>query len=336
MFLDLIKLYKKNNNKTPLEDFNTECFVNILRLYEEIKLDFIHNFLGLPSDDTYRIETQLKRGLPKDSDCIIDMVFQGDKNICFIENKVESKEGHNQLERYGKVLDRHFSEYEKHLFYCTKYSDPKNQKGEYKKYKFKQFKWYEVAKVLKKYKDENPLVKEYLKFLNQYKMAQDNTFKTENFLVMENMKKTLEIIEFHIEQPKEKFIELFGENRKDLKKGKWGQLKNNRLCYWYENIFKSGGGWSEIIYSIELSTLRLSTGIYVELKHEQYNKFLEADKSGLEREIHEKGTSFYLTEDLEKYLNDEESDKKIKKWFEDSFKKLKEFVDKNPQLDWEI
>ncbi|MDP3313717.1 hypothetical protein [Lutibacter sp.] len=65
MFLDLINLYKNNNNgnKTPLEDFNTEYFANILRLYKNVNDDYITNFLQLP-DDNYVIKTQLKKDLP--------------------------------------------------------------------------------------------------------------------------------------------------------------------------------------------------------------------------------------------------------------------------------
>ncbi len=334
MFLDLIKLYKNNPNKTPLEDFNTECFANILRLYKDIKLGFISNFLKLPEDD-YRIRTQLRKDLSNnddDSNCIIDMVIEGSNTICFIENKIESREGFQQLERYSKALDHHFKEHEKHLCYCTKYSEVKNQDG---KYNFKQFKWYEVAKFLKKYEKDNPLVAEYLKFLTQYKMAQDNTFRAEHFLSMENMKKTLEIIDFHLEGCKEDFIRLFGKNAvKDEDQSR----TNNRICCYKEGVLETEKtAWSEILYAIELDTLKLSTQMYVDKKHTQYEKFLEAFKNygnSFEPEYFDNlGTRFYLEEDLGKYLNDKGSDEKIKKWFVSSFEKFDKFKKKS-QLAW--
>ena len=41
----LLNLYKNNSNKTPLEDFNTECFSGILNMYNDVKKDFITNNL---------------------------------------------------------------------------------------------------------------------------------------------------------------------------------------------------------------------------------------------------------------------------------------------------
>lgn len=335
MFLDLINLYNKNINsfRTPLEDFNTESFANLLRLYENIKNDFIYNFLKLP-EDKYVVRTQLRKALPKATNCIIDLVLIGENNVCFIENKVESPEGWEQLKRYGNVLDIHYSELKKHLYYFTKYTDLKNEKGEYDIYNFKQFKWFEIAKFLRKYQIENPLIKEYLKFLTNYKMAQDNTFKTENILSMENMLKTVEIIEFHIDNCKDEFNKFFGSD-KSVKNYTWNQLKtHNRICNWSLGVLNNG--YSEVLYGIELGKLKLRTQIYVSSSNGNYQEFkkLSFDKSIIKTFDFGNGFCYYVNTDLGKFLNDENSDKKIKEWFLNSFEIMKTLISNNPELDW--
>lgn len=338
MFLDLINLYTKsgNSNRTPLEDFNTESFANILRLYENIKSDFIFNFLRLPQD-SYQIKTQLKRDLPDDVNCIIDLVFIGENNICFIENKVESQEGWEQLRRYSDILDIHYLKLKKHLYYCTKHTDLKNENGQYDIYNFKQFKWFEIAKFLRKYQKENPLINDYLKFLNYYKMAQENTFKSENLLSMENMLKTIEVAEFHIQNCKPEFNKLFGSEKYD-RNFNWSQLKtHNRICHYNSGILKSNlKEYSEILYSIEFSDLKLRTQIYLPSNNSQYQEFkkISFDKDIIKTSDFGNGFCYYIDTDLGRFLNDENSDRHIKHWYLDSFEIMRNFISANPQLDW--
>lgn len=338
MFLDLINLYNKNSNsnRTPLEDFNTECFANILKLFEVVKIDFIYNFLELPQDK-YIIKTQLKKDLPNDPNCIIDFVLIGENNICFIENKVESVEGWEQLRRYCDVMDIHYKELNNYLFYCTKYTDKKNNNGEFNAYNFKQFKWFEIANFLRKFQNENPLIKEYLKFLNYYKMGQDNTLKSENLLAMENMLKTIEIAEFHIENCRLEFNEIFG-SEKSVRNFNWTQLKtHNRICNYSSGILKSeNNGYSEVLYSVEFSNLKLRTQIYVNSNHNKYQEFKKLSFDGNQFKTFDFGNGFcyYFNTDLGKFLNDVNSDKKIKDWFLNSFEIMKTLISNNSQLDW--
>ena len=157
MIPDLLKLFKqfKNSDKTPLEDFNTETFAGIMNLYVNVKDELIESLFKLPQDN-YRVSTQLKKDLKDDVNCIIDLVLEGDENICFIENKVNSHEGYKQLERYSKVLKEYYPQKKQFLFYCTKNSDPKNSDSKFDQFNFKQFRWYEIAKKLQHFsKTEN-------------------------------------------------------------------------------------------------------------------------------------------------------------------------------------
>jgi len=116
MLLDLIKLYKKQgeSKRTPLEDFNTECFAGILKMYPDIKKAFIYSFLKLPKDN-YRVLTQVRKNLLNRENCIIDLVLESNGHTCFIENKVESKEGWEQLE-YAENADEQIKDWFKASF----------------------------------------------------------------------------------------------------------------------------------------------------------------------------------------------------------------------------
>lgn len=341
MFKELLKLHGRDSDsyRTRLEDFNTECFSGILKMYNEIKDDFIYTFMKLPKDN-YRVETQLRKSLPDTSNCIIDIAFIGEKNICLIESKVESKEGYEQLDRYGKVLDMHYNVNNKYLYYVTKYSDPKNQNNEYDKYKFKQFKWCEVANFLKKPSHiEIPLVKDYIQFLHHYGMEQENTLRKNNITTLHNMQKSVEIIEFHIKNSADQFDKIFNNVSP-----KWffdynHLYEHNRICNFKKHILQSSTGqYSEVLYSIEFENLVLSAHIYVNHEHEKINEFseLNTEEYNLEKVCYDHGVSIYIIDHLNKYINKEDSDKTIRNWFTNSFKKIKNLIDDNPTLGWNI
>lgn len=340
MFNALLKLYKTNNYKTPFEDFNTECFAGILKLFPEVKDKFIEEILDAPKDE-YQVVTQLRKNLKEEQNCIIDLALIGKNNVCFIENKVESYEGIEQLSRYSKVLDIHYKKYKKHLFYCTKYSEPKNSEGEYDIYNFIQFKWYEIAKFLKKYKNENPMIQNYFDFLKKHKMEQDNTIKVENLLTMENLLKTLEIAKFHIGNSKDDFNKIFrklGSFEKGNVNSNWKQLNyHNRFCHFKKDILVSKSGkWSEIIYMISFNKLTVSTCISLEKSHEQFEAFklLDLTNSSFKlNQIAEWGVGIFKSNPIGDFLNDDDSDKSIREWFAKSFKEVNEIINSS-HLSW--
>lgn len=337
MFQELYKLYKTRNqsNRIPLEDFNTEAFAGILKLHETVA-DRFYSFLGLPPDD-YLIKTQAfyQHEL---LDCFVDLILIGTNNVCFIENKVESSEGFEQLKRYSEVLDREFPNQDKYLIYCTKYSDLKNESGEYNPYNFKQIRWYEIAKILKEFQVQIPLVKDYLKFLTFHKMAQDNTIKVENLLSLENMHKTIEIMQFYLNQSKPDFDALFWTPNRD-RNFQWAQInQHNRIAF---NsilvLFSKSDKVSEILYSIEFESSQLNVQIYLDKHHEQIETFknVAKDAEGLSFVELPFGCALIIREDLGKFLNNEDSDKLIRNWFNEQFLKVKDFVEQtSDQLEW--
>ena len=170
----------------------------------------------------------------------------------------------------------------KYLRYCTKYADPNTINQDY--VDFSQYRWYELAHFLSRY-EENLLIKTYLDFLYNNNMSQDNTIKSEQLLTIEHLRKTIEIIEFHIDNSKSNFSKFFGAASNINKNTNWNQIKSqNRICFYQENVLVSNTNqYSEVLYAIEFDELKMVTQIYVDKKHEQYpnivNEIVEGVKS---------------------------------------------------------
>ncbi|AZJ32254.1 PD-(D/E)XK nuclease superfamily protein [Tenacibaculum mesophilum] len=335
MFDNLFKLYRNNTGKkTPLEDFTTESLANIFILYPNIANDFCINFLKLPKDN-YKVSTQYYQHIStKASNCIIDLVFLSKNHVCFVENKVESLEGKNQLKRYTIALQENHLKKKKYLRYCTKYADPKTINQDY--VDFSQYRWYELAHFLSRY-EENLLIKTYLDFLYNNNMSQDNTIKSEQLLTIEHLRKTIEIIEFHIDNSKSNFSKFFGAASNINKNTNWNQIKSqNRICFYQENVLVSKTNqYSEVLYAIEFDELKMVTQIYVDKKHEQYPNIVNEIVEGVFiKSFFEYGVALRLEENLANYLNNTDGDKLIQEWYYNSFNKLKQWIKNTSNLQW--
>lgn len=334
MFKQLLNLYKKHSQKTPLEDFTTESFVGILNIEEKIKNAYLTDFLKLPPD-TYQIRTQSKYPLNDDPNCIIDVVIKGNNNVCFIENKVDSSEGYRQLERYSIALDTYYPEKTTFLFYCTKFHDSKTHIGN----NFRQFRWFEIAKFLNKYKKNN-LIGDFLQFLKANDMANDLTLSAKDFITLNNLQNTIDITSSYLERVKPFFETTFksknkisdGRSIKDI-------LSHNRLIYVQKDIVE-GGGYSEIKYGFQLQNPNIYTSIWIAKSNPFFEQIsLLSKNSKFEFKIfnNDLGIAIELKKDISSYLNNENADDDIVKWFKESFGKFATFINETKEnVKWKI
>ena len=334
MLNNLFKLYLRNRTKTPLEDFTTEAFSGILKYNSEIKNDFINNFLQIP-DGEYRIKTQVKYDLENDTNCIIDFVLESENIICFIENKVNSKEGNRQLERYCKVLEIYINEgYETYLCYCTKYFDEKLLED----HNFHQFRWFQIANFLKPYKN-NALVKDFLKFLKFKNMSQELTITTKDLFAIENLYDSIAIIKGYLDRMKPLFIKTFKSKIKLSDGCTTSQLiQYKRQIYYFKDIVGQSG-WSEIKYGFQTSSSQIYVGIWIDKSNVDYLKFKEyfaAEKYGFEVANLEKGISIELKIPLQNFINYENADLQISDWFKESFSKFAILIKQLNNASWKI
>ena len=81
-----------------------------------------------------------------------------------------------------------------------------------------------------------------MKFLERHKMAQDNTMRIENIFALENLKKTVDVMLFYIDQSKQDFASKFGIVKGNFNY-QWAELdKSNRFAKYALNPLFSEKG----------------------------------------------------------------------------------------------
>lgn len=330
MFINLFNLIKKAGDRTPLEDFTTESFAGILK-NAKIRKSFVQ-WLKLPPGN-YDVLTQQKHCLEDDMNCVVDLVLESNEVLCFIENKVDCKEGWKQLERYSKVLD--LEKYKQtFLFYCTKRVDIKKHKV----HQFKQFRWYEIARWLKINHNSEPLVQEYLNFLNKQQMAQDTSISTDTVIALNKFMLTYEAMKFHLNNASPAFKMVFPQaNIKNS--DKLTDIKNGyRIAQYSGDILQDKSAPNEILYCIHFESVKLQTQIWIEITHPQAESIL---KKAEETKIFktwkdEAGIGIFLDCKLYQFIESKNSDQEIQDWFRESFQTFRNFIDSTPELGWDI
>jgi len=334
----LLGLYKRHRDKTPLEDFTTEILVGLLNMEKDIKDDFICNFLKLPAD-RYSVKTQVRYTLENDNNCIVDIVIEGDNIVCFIENKVNSMEGYRQIERYGKVLDlKNIQGKQTFLFYCTKYYDEKS----YEFHHFKQFRWFQIASFMRKY-EQNTFVNQFINYLKKQDMAHELLFEAKDFISLCNLQNIVNKVYEYLNRIKPVFEKSFRLDQKPLDGFDINQIRaHNRLIYYYKDIL-SGSGWSEIKYGFLFYKPEIYVGIWIDRSNEQFKKYVELiEKYKLNSEfevdiLDENGAYIELKKDISIFLNNDQADDEIQKWFIKAFDEFRKFIqDTKDELDWKI
>jgi len=154
----------------------------------------------------------------KRPDIVIDFSNGESYDLIFIESKVGSSEGYNQLSDYAEILDSLSGYRHKLLVYITRDFDPKEGSVVFKNIPdsnvgFKQLRWHQFYQFLATQEDSE-LKQEITTFMQEYRMAQSNQFSSIDILALTNFPSTLKLIElvmwgrvFH------KFEEILGEHK---------------------------------------------------------------------------------------------------------------------------
>jgi len=328
----LYKLYRKQNNqRKPLEDFNTECLAGVLKMSPDFLANFV-KLLKLPLGD-YSVKTQETYSIKEVNmpNCIVDMVLESDSTICFIENKVNSGEGWKQLERYGKVLDA-IVDKETYLRYCTKRIENKVKE----EHDFWQFRWFQIAKLIKDHHSKDLLASDYFQFLKQNNMALDYSISSSKLLTMENFINAYDTMKFHIEESLKDFQTAFPQANIISKININEIWEHERLSMLIEFPLKDTH-YSEILYAINFDDGMLHTQIFVDSSHTKQNLlFNNAKRLDLFAIVDrsEYGLALRNSKKLEDFIGQDDFEEQIKTWFADSFADVRTFIDKTPELGW--
>lgn len=315
---------------TPLEDFSTEALAGILRM-DVVFFERYCNLLTLPVD-SYCMVTQKFYFLEGTTDCIVDLVLIGQENICFIENKVHSSEGWEQLARYSLALSKYYPNHKKFLRYCTKFQDPKSITD----HQFLQITWREIGKLIQKGDANHTL--DFKNFLSFHHMADNYTIDLNYLLTMQNLRDTLDMTRFHVEHVKNDFCTVFTHAELVAQTKLRDITLHDRFGYLFKNILNDAESWTELLYSIYFGDMQLCTQIFINKQNTNCLAIVARAKAFDKFDFleHESGWSILLTKKLADLLNDMESDKAIKLWFYESFLVFAKFIHQTPELNWKI
>lgn len=333
MISSLYKLYHKSNgNRTPLEDFNTECLVGIFNYFPLIGNLFAIQFLELPSGD-YKFSTQEYYPLSDDPNCFVDMVIKSESCICFVENKVDSTEGYEQINRYQKVLESFPKIIQKEMRYITKNSDFKtNQLNN-----FKQYRWFEVAKYLFDNFQENELVKDYHQFLKQQHMAQETKFTTDAVIALKNFATAYATARLYIDRGHTIARRIFPNlkfNINNISSYK-NTVDGGRVYFAEHHILQTKEKHTEILVALHLHEVRFQIQLWMHLDHPwSETVFEKAQKKDIFDIVSKNETGYMLNFNCKLYEFIETDDHKLEQWFQESLQKLKNFIIDNPDISW--
>ncbi|MGY3053772.1 hypothetical protein ACVWYG_001973 [Pedobacter sp. UYEF25] len=329
LFSSLIKLYRSQGLKTPLEDFTTEIFVNILETHPKIREKFVKDILKIDGDG-FSISSQETFSFTKNSrtSCKIDIVFRNEDSICFLENKVHSVEGFGQLNNYCQVLDG-LSQYKnRYLRFCTKFFQ---DKAHIVQHDFKQFRWCNIANFLS-FWSEHQIIGIFLEFLEINKMGNSTDFTLHEVLALENFNPALLKMEAYLDKLKPRFRSIFG----DFKIAKnMNQLKEHtRHVFWKENLF--GNYYVELGVGFQFSgSPHLIVWIWVPEDSPSLKAFQDM-LSKVNEGYNNAKDYFEYTKSLSDFISSESMETDIEEWFVNTFGKMKLMAESYPELEWNL
>ncbi|MGG3889634.1 PD-(D/E)XK nuclease family protein [Metabacillus fastidiosus] len=229
----------KSKETHQLEDYLTEIFSPILLNRKWFSL-FLNQFLQGYYDESqlFSIQVFTQRTYNKlathtvDSrpDIVISFTYNNKKHLLFIENKIGSAEGVNQLSRYADHLREHRKNgYYTHLIYITKYYDPKEEDilDNFKGSGFTQIRWYQIYNWLLQFKADL-YCSQVLEYMEELQLNKSRKFTPIDIYAIQNAQRLQSMLDEALDgKVSAKFSELFGKPKQ------WShrttQLRDNNL-----------------------------------------------------------------------------------------------------------
>lgn len=338
LFVNLLNLYKKNSRKTPVEDFTTEVLAGVFSSNEKILDEFVNVVLKIEGKG-YSVSTQKVF-----QDSVIDMVFENEDRICFLENKVDALEGKGQLKKYAKLLCSEYKSKNVFLRYCTKFNDKKYEHdySPLNRAQFLQFRWANVFEFLDNI-DGNQLTQTFKIFLEEMGMSSIPDFKIDDLFAMKQFASTIQKMDECFEIIKPKFSDLFGDPYlRDYASLK--QIPNhNRYAMWREGVLPDE--YSEILLAFGFekdSGPTLYSQCYCDKKHKKIESLKICLKNnisalpGIDYEDNEFGFCAWFEKKVSDFLSSDNQYQEIANWFVETMEIWRKFMDNNRILEWDL
>ncbi|MFD0828472.1 PD-(D/E)XK nuclease family protein [Neobacillus sp. M.A.Huq-85] len=229
----------KNKDTHQLEDYLTEIISPILQNSKWL-FSFLNNFLQINFNESEinSIQVFTQRTYNKliwhtvDSrpDIVISFAYKNKEHLLFIENKIGSAEGFDQLTRYADHLREHRkSGYFTHLLYITKHYDPKDSNilDSFNGSGFTQIRWYQVYNWLLQFKADL-YCSQVLDYMEGLELNKSRKFTPIDIYAIQNAQRLQSMLDETLDgKVSVKFSELFGKPKQ------WShrttQLRDNNL-----------------------------------------------------------------------------------------------------------
>jgi PD-(D/E)XK nuclease superfamily len=352
------RLLKLHNGNTPLEDFFTELVAYLFSTNKEILYAWLKNLELINTDadlDAFISTQQTFERLShhfSDSrpDIIIELVDGNNRDIIFIESKIGSSEGCNQLQRYAEILDKLPGFRHKFLIYITRDFEPKERENIFQEISssevhFKQIRWHQFYQFLKTQTD-TMLVEEIIKFMQEHHMAHNNQFSSIDIIALGNFTNSLKLMEQTMsDEVRNKFKQVLG-SVVPLRATAFTQLqKHDRyLMYsWLRDKWWCGLGFMLNTSSpTEYPTVFLL--LEVDSKSPHRAEIIKAMKDICSKQSEWKGydldnprawSRIVLGRSLQSFLSEEDRIVAIQKFFLESLDKLSDIKSQYSDLHWD-
>ena len=200
------RLLKLHTGSKPTEDFFTEVVAHLFTNSSELLFAWLeyNNLLDTSSYTQFTVSTQqsfealIHHPMGARPDILIKLSSFNYDDWIFIESKISSSEGLEQLSRYAEIMANQSTVRKKLLVYITRDYEPKKEdevlKGNAKtQVEFRQMRWYEFYKFLLN-QPTNWLTNEVIKFMQENRMIQNNEFNAVDILALANLPKVLNLM----------------------------------------------------------------------------------------------------------------------------------------------
>ncbi|MHC5815210.1 MAG: hypothetical protein ACYT04_04575 [Nostoc sp.] len=357
MFTNLLNLHSASK---PLEDFFTEIVAYFLSINSNVLVDWLKHHLiisedeyseiGILTQQNYKpLASHIRGSRP---DIVVKLLNDLNTDIIFIESKIASIEGENQLKNYAEILSKIPNTRDRILIYITRNYDPKKESeildlNLSPRVKFYQLRWYQFHAFLKK-RTTDILAKEILIFMENNRMSQNNQFSSIDLLTMVNFNKTLNLMEATLsEEIRDKFAENFGNvTRKQTTSLTQFRAKSRYIVYTHFSGWNAWCGLGYFDLNPDILTDYPSLGILLEVSPSFVNRqqIIESMRKVINEQPiiwghsnlykSQEWSSIFYRKSLQYFLSTEDHLFAIKSFFLESINELKKIQNSYFDFPW--
>jgi hypothetical protein len=351
LFKALFRLFPADS--VQLEDFNTEIVAHVLQSDPNSTLAWLRDIdaTSLSDVDALIVSTQ------EDLDALemhqsgsrpdISIRLRNDQHreLIYIESKVGSIEGDQQLRRYAEHLARR-PDTHRVLVYITRHYEPKENIN-VDTVQFVQKRWSDFYRFFEALPKRSDVLDELLHFMKEHNMSQTNQFTTVDLLSLVNFSRARKLMDATLwESVHKKFAKVCG--KVSYKESAYTELRNHLryvmsatygqkgeleilLGYWLDQELVTDSPWVGVTYAVNPKApnreqIILAFEDFIKRKQGTWESFDLADErawGGIRR-----------GKNLQMFLAEQDHVRVLTKFFEDIIDDVAEFKRQYPKLPW--